>query len=295
MSSSSCTGPGIRKRLATVAGAMLFTAGPLAPPSSAGIMQFAVADYDVGAAQVKRAVDSVSGIGTITRDILAEITSPTAIASVGRFGEVGMSASIFSGPTDGSAHVITHVNVQSDEFLNATPFTQRVTTSFVIDGGALKLLGSANSRLDFFMELDRGADQAFGAGVTLTSDAGGVPELTTSDSDIGATLDASKGIVTIPLSFQTADLGLLVPGAAMTLSYSADIFLQRGPGEGLEGNYSDPFRLSSHPVLGEVTFSPVSGSSVPEPSTLALFAIGLSTAGFGVMRRSRMRRSSVGR
>jgi hypothetical protein len=277
----------LRHAFAATGFAVLFVTWFPVRQASAEIMQGAAVRYDAGQSLLNQDAQMVTGQGTISRDILAEIRDPSAFASVGRFGEVGLSASIFSGPKDGSATMFSSVEVSNDEFRNRTPFTQGVQTKFVIDGGALMLNRSMSSELEFRMELERDDHRVFGADVRLVSDASGNPKLIAFGNDIGAYLDASRGVVTIPLSFQTADLGDLVPGQTMTLSYSARIDLTRGPGEGLEGSYSDPFHLSGHPVLGDVTFSPVTGSSVPEPSTFVLFGVGFGMAGLGAIYRRR--------
>jgi hypothetical protein len=284
-----------RRVLVASAGTCLLFAGPFTAPSSATILQFGSVAYEVGGNTVATRQDTVTGQGSIDRDILVEISSPSATTSVGRFGDVGMSASLFGGPTDGSAQVRSIVNIVSDEFVNFTPFTQRVTSSFVIDGGTLQLIDSANATVQFHLSLKaffgNTKHQAFESTIRLTSDSSMTPSLTTLVADLGATLSVlhGHGIATIPLSFQTAELGILAPHEGMTLDYLAEIDLTRGPGEGLTANYSDPLHVSTHPVLGDITFTPASDSTIPEPSGLALFGIGLATAAVSLLRRLRTR------
>jgi len=292
---------------------MLYSTGGLvlislwASESSARIFQLATVDYEISGTTVKFATDQVQGQGSIDRDILADISDPSATASAGRFGEVGLRASIFTGPADGSAFVEAHVEITSDEIVNATASDQRVTSAFVIDGGALSSftlnIGGAatpfnlNSAIATFdVKLDTQfsgtifGGRPFAAEVKLTTDSSGMPTLTTVGNDLGATLTDvnDTATVTIPTSFQTADLGILAPGQRMTLTYVADLKLVRGPAFEVEGEYSDPLQLSTHPVFGDITFTPASDSTIPEPSGLVLFGIGVVTVAIALILRSRV-------
>ncbi len=292
--------------LASSAAAVFLGTWPLASESSATIIQLAFAGYEISGTTVKHAFDQVQGQGSINREVLADISDPSATAAAGRFGEVGLRGSIFTGPSDGSALVEAQVQIRTDEIINFTASPQEVTSRFVIDGGilssftlniggALTPLSSNNAFAIFDVKLDTDffdstpSGHPFAAEVKLTTDSNGIPTLTTAGNDLGATLtDANDtATVTIPTSFQTADLGILRPGEAMELSYTADLKLIRGPAFEVEGEYSDPLELSTHPALGDITFAPVSDSTIPEPSGLVLFSTGLTVAGIGVLRRSK--------
>ncbi len=102
-----------------------------------------------------------------------------------------------------------------------------------------------------------------------------------------------SGTVTIPTTFPTFDLGVIPISGSLELDYSFtfDAFTSGGFESLLEGEFSDPFHLSTNPALGTTTFEPV-GAPVPEPSTLALIGSG-GLALLACARRRRARRPCV--
>jgi hypothetical protein len=83
------------------------------------------------------------------------------------------------------------------------------------------------------------------------------------------------GRVHIPLSFQTADLGVVLPGQHVYLTYRLQLEVALGAGaEIATASISDPFHLSGYPLLGTLR-AVLAVSAVPEPGTLALAASGL--------------------
>lgn len=118
---------------------------------------------------------------------------------------------------------------------------------------------------------------------------------------LGATFDPVAGIVEIPLSVQSFDLGrdpfgdpvIINPGDRVHVGYQFSLYIkpldgnEGFAGDGVFGGYSDPLQLSLNRAF-TVQFQPASGggSAVPEPSGLALLAIGSGLLGVPWRRES---------
>ena len=245
------------------------------------------------------------GTGLITQDILAEIpkggdTSATAaaVASVGRFGDVGLTAADFSNV---NSMTDAFVSISSDEFLNATSLTEHVFSNVLIDGGLLRIFQGQripNSSISYTYDLiaftSQGTStfpiQTFCSSGMLATDQTGINASFDPKGgggcggldhfvDFHATFDPSTWTVTIPPSFHTFDLGQLVPLDSMTLDYSFEFTLSHGPQAGqaseLYAQFGDPLHLSGNSALGSVTFAPATATS-PEPDTLISLGCGLA-------------------
>ena len=230
----------------------------------------------------------------ILQDILAEIpkrgdtgATAAATAAVGRFGAVGLTAADFSGFASDSG---ASVDISNDEFLNPTSLTQEVFSNVVIDGGSLRISTGQripDSYIEYFYRVDSifddiFTDQAFCSSGTLSTDSTGTVVSFNPNTgcfagdhhvDLHATFDPVSWTVTIPLSFQTFDLGPLPAGQGMTLDYTFSFALHHGAQQGqpsqLFAQFGDPLHLSANSALGSVTMEPLTASS-PEPGTLLL-------------------------
>ena len=249
------------------------------------------------------------GTGIIPRDVFSEISSPphdpllsfSAAASVGRFGEVGLmvsESSNFRIHTTGA-----QVQIGNNEFVNLTRNPLHVVELVVIDGG---MMSSVFTRLGSDILYNYGLqstifDPATGHsshrefvsfGDLLTGPTGlsftvsGGDPLTTNFVDLGATFlptafdtngNPISGTVTIPTSFPTFDLGVIPPDGRLHLQYLFEFTATTAGALGgfesqLQGQFSDPFHLSTNPALGTLIFEPV--AAVPGPSGAILIGIG---------------------
>jgi hypothetical protein len=241
-----------------------------------------------------------NGSGIITADINVQFPAPghtefnsAARATVSQSGNVGVFAEFFSGF---DYNLRAEVDVTSSEFVNTTSRAQRLISNVVIDGGSFSIpISYTNDPSDdiSYEYLLQSSSLSSGAtycseGVLFDNHLHNLFELNGNDRilldpnkpcgpdshfvDLGAFLTQNNNIatVTIPRSFQTFDLGTLQPGETATLSYHFGYYLSlRGIAQ-----FSDPFHLSGHPVLGTITFEPVE-TTTPEPGTILLVGCGL--------------------
>jgi len=245
----------------------------------------------------------------ITTDILAQIDGTirfgfyNAASAASRFGNVGLASNMISEVSSGEFNA-ARVLIVSDEFSNPFGVPQTVTANFIIDGGELQVFGAdvhADYRLvvgaknlgnvpmsssllelqslifladnPFFMDATFASqgrlETSFSGNTTFTTYS--IP-FATKVSDIGTTFDAASRSVDIPLSFQSLNLGTVLPGDRMLLFYS--LYLETGVNftGGGSAQFSDPLSLSSNIAFPTLSFQPVSGS-VPEPSTFLCFSV----------------------
>jgi hypothetical protein len=227
-------------------------------------------------------------------DIFAQIMGPRyrGAAAVDRFGNVGLSAELLTPEPQLGFHKLrarTSVSA-SPAFLNTFPHAVHLYSDFVLDGGELFLVGSTGSFARWELSLVQPSlgDVFFTAG-RLEVGAGGPAALQTLGTDIGAAV-VGPGRVDIPLSFQTADLGIVQPGEQVYLAYRLEIEVGLGAGAEIAmASFSDPFHLTAHPVLGTLRAVPVTTAAVPEPGTLALAGAGLAALLGGAARARRRR------
>jgi hypothetical protein len=232
---------------------------------------------------------SDGGTGVITQDITAMLSSPdnySLVASVGRFGEVGLSATSFPGSSPNNFQAL--VGVSNDEFVNRTGVAQHALLRVVVDGGMMQLVlnpsGSGVESVAYDYALTSLIHPLGNPGVgfgkrdfiskgSLGPDVNGILTFTTVESgaQLGATFDPATATVTIPLSFQTFDLGVLPPNASLLLLFTFSFGLVNDGTSFEAASYSDPFHLSTNPALGTVTFQP---AAVPEPCGLVLLGSG---------------------
>ncbi len=225
----------------------------------------------------------------ITTDIFAGINLPftyQGLASVGRFGNLGVSA--FQA-TDGELH--TQVVIRSDEFVNLG-LPRRATANFIIDGGEIVLVANTGALIEFELtvtsNVSNGGDfnrwQHFAdieannfTSVTYTSN---------SSDDIGAFIDPNDPTrVEIPISFQSFDLGVIPGGATIDLRYQLDHLFQHPLSRDQKLRFGNSATLlvtdSGSNEFPTIVFESTPGV-VPEPSTFALLSIGgIALAGYG--------------
>ena len=120
-----------------------------------------------------------------------------------------------------------------------------------------------------------------------TTPFGGNNQLTTFGTDLG--IESNNPFeVEIPVSFETASLGTILPNEQFEISYQLDIsatgvdFV-----EALGFEFSDPFAVSGFGEFPEVVFSDVPPQAVPLPATAPLAAAAI---GMLVLARRRRRR-----
>lgn len=235
-------------------------------------------------------------------DIFAEIRGPRyhGAAAVDRFGNVGLSAELLAPQSPLPFHKLrsrTSISA-SPAFLNTFPYAVHLFSDFVLDGGELFLVGTTGSFARWELSLVQPSlgDVFFSAGRLDVGPGGAV--LTTQGSDIGAAV-VGFGRVEIPLSFPTADLGIVLPGEQIYLSYRLEVDVGLGAGAEIAmASFSDPFHLSGggNPLIVGLRAVPAV-SAVPEPGTTGLVGGGLLAllARVGLTARGRRRRGRARR
>lgn len=223
----------------------------------------------------------------IDTPILASITGPSyyATAALGAFGQLGVTGQMY-----GNGTLCAQVSVQSDEYVNLFGSPQRAVARFVIDGGQLVLQFTPGGtlffqlavRADVYQDSTSLYDKLFSANAELSIPPGQETPTTVSfrGDDIGMT-HIGMGVVEIPLSFQTFEIGVIPPDARIELEYLLTIEANAPQyAEGLFFQFSDPLSIDGEGALVPI----VEFSDVPEPLTALLL-----TGGLAAMRHRRPR------
>ena len=266
--------------------------------SHAQIVQTVFANFSSGGSVDASNSDGVisDANGNILRDIGATITGTfgTASASAGAFGNLGISGEQYQ-----PGEYITSVEIVSTLPQNPFGVPAHAVANFIIDGGSLQMLAGPESSVDFDLEIDADITTSgalishdFHTRAVLSTPAGGPPDsivppvlVTSGANDIGITQDPS-GLVTIPLSFQTLDLGIVDPGSTVHWKYTVMMTTKVPTAlEVILFEFSDPLNIDGVGEAPTVTFTPAQSVAAPEPPTLVLFALGLAGFAFAARRR----------
>ncbi|HEY1343047.1 MAG TPA: hypothetical protein VGF59_36340 [Bryobacteraceae bacterium] len=243
-------------------------------------------------------LDTHTTFGATTADLndieahLQQATySGTAVAGV--FGDVGLSAAVTGRQAFGIQALSAFVLIQADDLFQNTSGSQlQLHSDFVIDGGSLQIVPDVDSfaryDLSLFSRVNGGsAVQRFtSTGLLDVDPVTHETRFTSTGADLGTLFPSGRHReAVIPVSLQSADLGILNPGESLSLTYSLEIRVQMGPlGEVGSGSFSDPLSLSGNPLLGTLTATPV-GDAVPEPRSVFLAGLGLLAAAALLPRR----------
>jgi hypothetical protein len=214
--------------------------------------------------------------------VLAQSSCPsaTAFSAVGRFGDVGMSA---TQRTAGQVETVVDITSESDANRNPLPSPQHAEANFILDGGSLVLDGvgtlffniEVHFRIfDSHLFIIRRVDWTTGG--TLTDRGLGLPTFLAHGVDIGYTHAARR--VEIPRTFVTLDLGNIPIGGAVAISYTGTFRSDLLRTETAGWVFSDPGSISGVGDFPVLTFADVppdgGGAPIPEPATVLLVAVG---------------------
>ncbi len=256
-------------------------AGGALATASANVIQEATVTFLDNRSVLTSDYDRIEGpSAAITNSIWAHIGGNRFDASgaVGPAGDLGTTGQLI---TAGRLH--SEIHIWSDESINLTAQPQHAISHFIIDGGFMDLSYAPNASVFFSLEI--AARYAMSGGnmpATLWSTGallaggpdsgrGAAAAFFTSGTDIGMAYDGVSH-VTIPLSLQTIDFGMVPPGAALEIDYLLRIEAQvpvyaEFP---VDFAYSDPLHVE---MPGEL-FPKVEFVPVPEPGTNCLMIAG---------------------
>jgi len=221
-------------------------------------------------------IDRVDG-STIDRAVFARVSDTfyTVESSAGKFGNFGVSGSLIQE----TGAIAAHVFIGNGDFKNRTGQPQQATANFIIDGGFFTLMASPGSTVGYDLKLELNGVPVFESSAEMetfaTSNGFLSNTFTQSGHDIGTTFDGNLSM-TIPLSFQSVDLGLIQINKSFALSYTFDAYgVTDSFAEEIAFEFSDPLSVEfSENVLLDITYSdPV--SSVPVPPSFLLMLTGL--------------------
>lgn len=241
--------------------------------------------------------------GPINSAIAAQITDPSlngyffARGSVGQFGDLGVEAhSIRPGELD------SQVYIESDGYQNITGRPQRAMANFIIDGGRFVMYAGAGSLLEFTLTIRKDFDVVFQSAFEYESldNSGSNNELRLFGEDARVT-QTSPGVLDMDFSFQSVDLGIILPNETFGISYQLDITgTAVNYSEVMLFEFSDPFNVTQFPGdaatdfpgdFPAVTFSDV--QAVPSPTTAPLMLGGFGALAVLAHRRQRRRVGAV--
>lgn len=236
-------------------------------------------------------VDAISDVaGPITQAVRAQLNGDgfQADGSVGPNGALGLEGFVFR-PGELSARV----RIVDDAIVNPFSTPQAAQANFVIDGGQFNLLAGPGSLIDFSLSLVLDGDPVFETGLQMTSQSFFAPPgVATSGEDIGydPAAPGPSDTVAVPLSFQSVDLGVIQPGASVSLAYLLEARVRvEGPVEFASFRFSDPLSVGGDPALSAVTFTPAAVPVAPVPVPAGVWLLATALAGVAAAGRARSR------
>lgn len=260
-------------------------AGVVEAATSTGVLTVLQREENGLTVTIDEDFDSVRGSSGAPppRSVFASIqgASHRANASMDPFGNLALDAVLFSeGTLRSSAFAI------DDGFINPFGTPRRVTSSVIVDGGFLRVLGLAGASAS----IDVAVSSNIGAISSSAFDfKGGFTASLAMDSDFGtATLSTSGEPLPIrepdrpvgneriiDFALVEFDFGVVGPGERFGIRYDATLELfSPSFAELIEGQYLDPVSV----IFGGPRFSPVDPPSavpVPPAGALALTAMAL--------------------
>lgn len=243
------------------------------------------------------------------RTIEASVASTTygysADAAIDPFGNLSMSVATYGGGTTAS-----YVSVANDEFINPYARPVQVTTTVLVDGGALRVLGPEGSEatLDlrvatfeptFDTDPERFNDIVDSLITTQNLDASlemagfysdpllsvGHDDFVVYEPEVGFGFESE-----IPIQLIELDLGVIAPGASFGISYDALITASAdGPAEIVSADYRDPLSV----IFTAPTLTPIGPPLAPVPLPAGLWMLIGGLSGLGAVRRFTRTRSTI--
>lgn len=201
-----------------------------------------------------------------------------ASIGVSAFGRYGIDATLFGlGTLSGSVSF-------SERLTNDTSFAEDVSLSFIVNEGAARLVGNENTAVDYRIETGRFPFGNFDSRGSLTGRQDFTANFVESGDSLGANQPFPGGLVEIPFSVQTVELGRLEAGETMNFFY--DVRFSLGGSGILE---VATFQLTD-PLLpldqGQFAFtSAPAGPAVPLPPALLMAATAFAALGWIGRRR----------
>jgi hypothetical protein len=211
----------------------------------------------------------------------------------GYLADVGMNMTGFFGIVAGSSRpgsLTPRVDVL-ESYTNDQSIPVDLMTSFIVVDGELDLVAREGSTLTYGLSVGTfglfGLREFDGEG-TLTGSPTFTSTFSTTGDSLGATQSGPGGIVSIPFSVHTLDLGRLEPGEEFVYTYSLSIVLDAPILEGGSWTFRDPSGNTSAPALYTVSATPADpgpgSSAVPLPASLGLLVLALAPLA-GLRRR----------
>ncbi len=262
---------------------LLALAGLLVGPAAAyaTVFQSVTANYDDGTVVLTQSDNVEDPLVPGADDIIAQVFGPSGSArgSVGAFGNLGIQGQMSQQGT-----VSNGVLISNDFVPNTSSIDRQAELRFIIDGGQMLLLANTGSSVTFSLSIlgfifDENDDFFdfinWSTGIQMVENGvfGTDTVVTYSGEDIGATDDGFE--VTIPLSFQTVDIGVIPGGGYADFSYSLSMIAEVVGGAEIAGYaFSDPLQVDGFQESPRIFFldDEVAGD-VPAPASLPLMAL----------------------
>ena len=211
-----------------------------------------------------QSIDTILGSTSadIDRALIAgiNINGVEAGGSVGEFGNYGVF-----GRTLLAGSLRAQVDIEAD--IAAPPFgtPSSAEANFIIDGGSFEFVAGPGTTLEFQLTLQSNFNIVFQSRIDITGDTTFVnPTAIFGGDDIGATQNPlNPTLFDIPLSFQTADLGILNPGEIIELDYQLFILVSGNDLELVSFEFQDPLSIGGSPIDPSLLRPQISAVPIP--------------------------------